>query len=765
MTIEPLPVPSLPSHRVRRWVNRVGLAQKLAWGLAAAALVSALVSYLVMTDAAPFIPRNPTNVLILLNVDLVFLLLLAAVIARRVVELWVDRRRRLAGSRLHVRLVFLFSVVATVPTILVAVFSVLFFHFGLQGWFSQRVRTALTESIAVAQAYMREHQQVIAGDTLAMANDINRSGPSLLANPARLQRVIETQTVFRGLPEAVIFDSGGNIVARSGLTYRLEFETVPDWALDEARRGGVAVLVNETEDRIRALVRLDEIGDLFLYVGRYVERRVLNHLDRVRDAVSDYERLEGQRGDIEVTFGLIFAMISLLFLLVAVWVGVALAQRLARPVSELVEAAERVRAGDLTVRVQDASDADELGTLSRAFNRMTNQLGTQRAELIDANRQLDERRRFTEAVLSGVAAGVIGVDQDGRLNLPNRTASDLLGLDLERCIGQPLGDVVPELADIVADALTRPGELVESQVPIVIDSQARTLLVRAASEAPDISGDGGGVVTFTDITELLSAQRKAAWGDVARRIAHEIKNPLTPIQLSAERLKRRYLAEIESDPQTFALCTDTIVRQVEDLRRMVDEFSDFARMPAPVMRPCDLAKLIEQAVVLQRHAHAAIRYRLRLPSAPVLLDCDARQVGQALTNLLTNAAEAIEARRVRDGAAGKGLAAGESEINLALWVEDRAIKIVTDDTGIGLPQQNRDRLTEPYVTTRAKGTGLGLAIVAKIMEDHGGRLLLEDGEFGGARVTLVFPTGSRRQTSAATDVTLGEPLKTHAHGA
>jgi two-component system, NtrC family, nitrogen regulation sensor histidine kinase NtrY len=759
MTVESASTPDLLSHGIRRWVDQVGLAQKLAWILAAVATVSALATYLVMTDSALVIQRNPTNVLILLYVDLVVLLAFAALIARRVVELWVDRRRRLAGSRLHVRLVFLFSVVAVVPTILVAVFSVLFFHFGLQGWFSQRVSTALTESMAVARAYMREHQQVIAGDTLAMANDINRSGPALLANSQRLQRVIETQAVFRALPEAVVFDSTGTIVARSGLTFRLEFETLPDWALEEARRGGVAVLVNETDDRIRALVRLDEMGDIFLYVGRYVERRVLNHLDRVRDAVSDYERLEGQRGEIEVTFGLIYAMISLLFLLVAVWVGVALAQRLARPVSELVEAAERVRAGDLTVRVSDAADDDELGTLSRAFNRMTNQLASQRTELVDANRQLDERRRFTEAVLSGVAAGVIGVDAEGRVNLPNRTASDLLGLELERCIGQSLGDVVPELADSIQRALSRPGELVESQVPILIAGAARTLLVRAAGEAKD--GGGGAVVTFTDITLLLSAQRKAAWGDVARRIAHEIKNPLTPIQLSAERLKRRYLGEIQSDRDIFAQCTDTIVRQVDDLRRMVDEFSDFARMPAPTMRPADLAKLMEQAVVLQRHAHPHVDYRLDLPSGPVPLVCDARQVGQALTNLLSNAWEAIEARQLRDGPGETASA----RIRLALVREERSVKIVIDDTGVGLPQQNRERLTEPYVTTRTKGTGLGLAIVAKIMEDHGGRLLLEDGELGGARVSLVFPLSARAPSAGSTGDNPESNQKTHAHGA
>ena len=715
------------------WLRSPGLGRLLTVGLAVLAVLSGLLTYVVMAGKVPNIRPSTPNVLVLLLVDLVVLLLLGAVIAYRVVLLWVSQRRQLAGSRLHVRLVLLFSVVAIVPAIVVASFSVLFFHFGLQGWFSERVRTALGESVAVAEAYLSEHKETVAGDVLAMANDLNREGAVLFANPVRLQRFVDAQARVRGLTEAVIFDGDGRVMARSGLTFGLEFEPVPEWALEQARRGGVSVLTSDDDDRIRALVRLDQFNDLYLYVGRFVERRVLNHLERVRSAVSAYESLEGRRSQIEINFAMLYATVALLFLLAAVWVGFNVASGLARPVGRLVEAAERVRAGDLSARVPEAEQSDELASLSGAFNRMTGQLETQRQELIEANRQLDERRRFTEAVLAGVASGVIGLDGEGRINLPNRMASELIGADLEEAIGEPLAAVVPEMDDAVAEARRRPSRVVEAQVEIAPPGRSRTLLVRVTAEMAN-NVVGGFVVTFTDITDLLSAQRKAAWSDIARRIAHEIKNPLTPIQLSAERLRRKYLPQIANDPDTFRTCTDTIVRQVDDLRRMVDEFSSFARMPTPVMRPENLVELCREAIFLQRNGNPGIAYAARLPDHAVRVNCDRQQVGRALTNLLKNAAEAIDAARQtgqRQPARG--------EITVTLAADQGRAVITVDDNGVGLPPSLRNRLTEPYVTTRSKGTGLGLAIVKKIMEDHNGELILEDLPEGGARAMVVFP--------------------------
>ncbi len=450
---------------------------------------------------------------------------------------------------------------------------------------------------------------------------------------------------------------------------------------------------------------------------------MLAHLEETQRAVAQYQRTENQRSGLQVTFALIFLLVAMLFLVAAVAIGIHFAAQLAEPISRLATAAERVRAGDLAARVPEGERDDELASLSRAFNRMTNQIESQQRELIEANRQLDERRRFTETVLTGVSAGVIGLDRMGRIHLPNRSASALLGVDLEQSIGEDLAEVAPEMAGLLDTAERRPDRLAQSQVQLGRGNSTRTLLVRIAAEH-DEREISGFVVTFDDITELLSAQRKAAWADIARRIAHEIKNPLTPIQLSAERLRRRYLKEIKKDRETFPICTDTIIRHVGDIGRMVDEFSSFARMPAPVLKPENLGEIVQRAVFLQRTAHREIAFETSFPAHPVMLHCDARLVGQAVLNIVKNAIEAIEARTAADKNGDPG--------HIRVSVDEAAgqVAVIVEDNGKGLPSQGRERLTEPYVTTRAKGTGLGLAIVKKIMEDHGGELMLEDRQNG-----------------------------------
>ncbi|HUA56286.1 MAG TPA: PAS domain-containing sensor histidine kinase [Candidatus Sulfotelmatobacter sp.] len=727
--LNPQMVPALTT-----WARGVGLGRKLALGLTVAAVLSVLATYGAITGIPPFGP-DPATVLWLLDLNLVLVLALGVVIARRVVEVWAERRRGLAGSRLHVRLVVLFAVVAVTPAIVVAIFSALFLNRGLQGWFNERISAAVSNSAAVAEAYLHEHQQAIRADILVVAAALNRDGSLLLGDPDRLSRELQEQVENRSLSEAVVFDGTGRVLARAGLTFSIESAPIPPEIVRQANNGEVAILTSQGDDRVRALVRLDSFMNVYLYVGRFVEPLVLNYVEETRRIAATYSRLEGQRSGLQVTFALIFVVVALLLLLAAVWVGLVIATKLARPISLLIAASERVRAGDLTARVEEPPALDELGSLSRAFNRMTSQLAAQRAELVEANRQLDLRRRFTETVLSGVSAGVIGLDATGRINLPNRSASDLLSSDLQRHVGEPLADVVPEMAELVETALRRPERLIEAQIKLARDRRTRTLLTRVAVE--QVGGElRGFVVTFDDITELLSAQRKAAWADVARRIAHEIKNPLTPIQLSAERLKRKYLKEITSDPETFAICTDTIVRQVGDIGRMVDEFSAFARMPAPVMKTEDLVALCREVAFLHRQPHRDIAVTLDCPDQPLYLRCDGRLIRQALINLAQNAVDAIEGREKPDGAP-----LPRGEVTIRLRETERTTIIEVDDNGRGLPADGRDRLTEPYVTTRTKGTGLGLAIVKKIMEDHGGELRLEDAPGGGARVSLVFARG------------------------
>jgi two-component system, NtrC family, nitrogen regulation sensor histidine kinase NtrY len=649
----------------------------------------------------------------------------------------------------------LFSLIAVLPTIIVAVFSYLFLSFGIESWFSDKVRTAISESVEVADAYVKEHQQAIRADALGMANALDEYGATMAISPQDLVQALTIQASVRGLTEAAVLDSKGNMVARTGLAFALGVEDVGQDALRRAKDGEVVILTDDQEERVRALVSLGGFSNLYLYVGRFIEPKVLAHRRETQLAAAQYEQLEVKRTGLQITFSVVFILVAMLFLAAAVAIGISIASQLADPISRLVGAADRVGAGDLSVRVPEGRKEDEMTSLSRAFNRMTDQIQTQQQELIQANRQLDERRRFTETVLTGVTAGVIGLDRDGRIHLPNRSASALLDVDLEQSVGEDLAEVVPAMATLLAAATRRPDRVAQAQLQIVSGSSTHTLLARIAAEQ-DEDGIGGFVVTFDDITELLSAQRKAAWADVARRIAHEIKNPLTPIQLSAERLRRNYLKEIKKDPDTFRICTDTIIRHVEDIGRMVDEFSSFARMPAPILKPEDLTAIVERAVFLERTAHSDIAFTINFTHRPVTVRCDARLTSQAVINIVKNAVEAIEGRLVETGPNPPG--------RISVFVEegDGKTAVIVDDNGKGLPKRGRERLTEPYVTTRSKGTGLGLAIVKKIMEDHQGELLLEDAEGGGARVKLVFVAdshGAVRQTPAEAD------MSTVAHGA
>lgn len=722
-------------RRLSVWATQAGLRHKLAVVLIVLSVSSGIATYAALTQT-PFFGNDPTTVTILLFLDLVFLLLLGTLVMQRIVSIWIKRMRNQAGSRLHVRMVGVFTLLAVAPALLVATFAAVFFYFGVEAWFSKHVRTSLDESLEVAQAYLEEHKQVLRADALAMANDLNRQSTILSSDPIRFAQIVSAQAYLRNLTEVIVFDGSGRILARSGLSFALTFEPITPDMIQRANQGDVVLIVSDNDDRVRALLRLDNFVDTYLFVGRPVEPKVLAHMATTQQAVSEYKQLEGKRFGLQLTISLIFVVVALLLLLAAVWFGLNFANRLVGPISQLINAADRVRGGDLSARVSESGKEkdDELDQLGRAFNRMADQLETQRTDLIEANRQLDFRRRFTEAVLSGVSAGIIGLDPQFRINLMNASAAAFFNVSSSDGMeGQPLTILAPEIQAFI-ETMPRGSRLSDGQAEIRRPNQpARTLLVRVSSEQQ--GGEiKGYVVTFDDVSELLSAQRKAAWADVARRIAHEIKNPLTPIQLSAERLRRKYAKEIQSDPEVFQNCTDTIVRHVDDIGRMVDEFSAFARMPAPVMREHELKELCRQTLFLQGTSRGDIKFVQDLPLEPCIAECDSRQIAQALTNLLKNAAEAIDARPAPlDGQLPPG------EIRLHLKATPERISLSVEDNGKGLPVEERHTLTEPYVTTRTKGTGLGLAIVKKIMEDHHGELILSDRPGGGALVSLLWP--------------------------
>jgi two-component system nitrogen regulation sensor histidine kinase NtrY len=747
----PIPVPRLLS-RLIQVRHRPGLRRTLTIGLIVAALASGIA-----TTAPMFAVPIPTETQYLLRrLDLALLALLVGIVVWQLFELWLARRRGLVGARLRIRLVLWFSLVALGPAVIISTFSFLFFVFGMDSWFNQRVRTAVSESRFVATAYLRENLEDVVIATGTLVSNMRQSGPIDLDRVDFYTRLMSGQGRALRLDAAAIVDGKNNVIAQGDLPNdaTATLEVAPE-KYEIARGPEPIVIYSQTDDRIRGLALLDAQEDIFIYTERTLDPRVTAHAADVAAAAAAYEEIQGQRGTVLTTFSLIFVIVALLLLFAAIWLAMMLATRLAEPISRLVTAAGRIGAGDLGTRVPEDDQGDESGVLSRAFNRMTQQIENQRNELIETNLQLEERRRFMEVVLAGVSAGVIGLDEQGRINLPNRSASDLLATDLVRRIGEPIETVVPEMAALVEAARQRPSWLAESQISLVRGAETRTLLVRVVAEFM-ASRLIGFVVTFDDVTELLSAQRKAAWADVARRIAHEIKNPLTPIQLSAERLKRKYLKEIASDPETFQICTDTIVRQVGDIGRMVDEFSAFARMPAPVMAPENMVELCRQAIFLQQTAHSAITFSTDFPPGGVRLMCDAQQIGQALTNLLKNAAEAIEARIA---ATGSGEPAGH--VHVVLRESDEDIVLSIEDNGRGLPDQGRERLTEPYVTTRQRGTGLGLAIVKKIVEDHGALLQLDDRPGGGAVVRVTF---RHSRIDSETDADMTDSGRARAHG-
>ncbi len=665
---------------------------------------------------------SPALRLILLA-DFIYVLAVAALILARVVRIMADRRSQSAGSRLHLRLSGVFALVALIPTVLVAVFAVLTVNVGLEGWFSERVRAVVGSSLEAAQAYDAEHRRDLTEDATALAAFINVAKQSTFFLADDQLRPLLTQgqaAIQRGLREAYLIDGTGKLLTRGERSYLFDFEQPIEDDIEKARAGEVTLIEDWPNDELRAIVHLDAFPDRFLYVTRAVDGQLLSLLDDTRETVRLYQQLENERGRLLFEFGLLYLGFALILILAAMWLGLWFAERLSRPVGRLAGAAQRVGGGDLDVQVIEEEGDDEIAMLGRLFNQMTRQLKGQRAALVDNNRVTEGQRRLFDSVLSSVTAGVIGLDAEGRVDFVNRAGERLLDLSTP-AHGQNLAGLVPEFAPLFERLREGFGASVQEEVRLTRRGQMESLLVRMAGRRSDTGSLEGHVVTFDDVTDLVSAQRMAAWGDVARRIAHEIKNPLTPIQLSAERIKRKFRSQV-AEPEDLDQYADVIVRQTNDLRRIVDEFSKFARMPEPDRREEDVVALVRDAVTLQRAGQPEVTLKDDLPAGPVVLELDATMIGQALTNLIKNAGEAIET------AQQKGVPDGfVPEVRVHLDEQPDQVVITISDNGIGLPP-DRARLFEPYVTTREKGTGLGLPIVKKIIEEHGGTLALLDAE-------------------------------------
>jgi len=701
----------------RRLSNRVALALVLA---------GPLLVFLTLLALGPMGQVfDSQSLLLVLLADLVYVLIIAALVAVRVARLIAARRSDSAGSRLHLRLSTLFATIALVPTVTVAVFAALTLNVGLEGWFSDRVQRVVGNSLAAAEAYQFEQERDLRTDTRELAaylETVRRVFP-LLEDGELRNLLSEAQAqIQRGLRVAFIVDGAGEIRARGERSFRFNFSPL---SLDDIAQAqdGIVVIRDWPNNEFRALVALDNYFDRYLYVAREVDGAILSLLDETRETVVFYQQLERERGRLLFQFGALYLGFALILILASIWLGLNFAERLARPVGRLAEAAEQVGSGDLDVQVEVARDDDEIALLGRVFNQMTRQLKGQRETLLENNRQIEARRRLFDSVLGSVTAGVVGLDAEGRVEFINRAAVAMLELDASASPDALLDHVVPEFAPLLDHLRSTSANLgrVQEELRLSRSGRLETLLVRMAERRRSDGQLEGYVVAFDDVSELVSAQRMAAWGDVARRIAHEIKNPLTPIQLSAERIERKFARKLDgADAESLSQLTAVIVRQTNDLRRIVDEFSRFARMPEPDRRPHDLTAILRDCALLQESGQPDVRFHSDLPDAPVIVEVDETMMAQAFTNLIKNAGEAIETRIENENHR-----AFAPEIRLWFEARETDLHITISDNGVGLPE-DRARLFEPYVTTRAAGTGLGLSIVRKIIEEHGGTLRLED---------------------------------------
>lgn len=685
-------------------------------------LLAPVLVILTITALRPLDQTGRTETLrLILLADTIYVLIIAALVASRVVSMVAARRNKSAGSRLHLRLTGVFGLLALIPTVAVAVFAVLTINIGLEGWFSERVRNVLGNSLSAAEAYEDEHRQEVARDGQALAGYLNTERlKNFFMERGEVRQALDVvqPQIERGLTEVFVVDGAGEIWVRGAQSYEFYFEQPTSAQLARSRDTGLVIIEDWSNNEFRALIPLETFADKYLYVTREVDGEILALLDDTQETVALYGELESERGRVLFDFGLIYLGFALILIIASVWVGLWFAERLSRPVGRLVGASQRVGAGDLNVRVREEEGEDEIAQLGRYFNQMTAQLRDQREELLDRTRQIERRRRLFDSVLSSVPSGVVGLDEDGRVTFVNRSANRLLDVDGGQKTA--ISVAVPEFAALFDEAATGGKGVAQGQVNLVRGGKQESLLVRMSPRLREDDSIEGYVVAFEDVTDLVSAQRMAAWGDVARRIAHEIKNPLTPIQLSAERIKRKFAREVGDMAPDLEQLTDVIVRQTNDLRRIVDEFSKFARMPEPDRRSHDLTAILRDAVTLQKAGQPDVTFDVVMPNDKILAEIDSTMMTQALTNLIKNAGEAIESLIENDPNVNV-----EPQVRIAMTLDGDTAQISIADNGIGLPE-DRAKLFEPYVTTRDKGTGLGLPIVKKIIDEHGGNLTLTD---------------------------------------
>jgi two-component system nitrogen regulation sensor histidine kinase NtrY len=701
-----------PATEPSNWSRR----RLLAGAAVVLALLSAFLTFVVLMGLSPIVPSHEV-VITLLMINGATVLVLLSIIGTELWQVIQARRRGRAAARLHVQIAALFSIIAVLPSVLVALVANVTLDRGLDRLFSTRTKAVIENSVVVAHAYLEDNARQIGGDIIAMAGDLSRARPLFDQDRDSFKRYLTSGAQARNLPGAMLITKNREVLESAETGIRQSFTAPEPDFLSNVTEEKPEIAVFPEQNYVAAVIRLRAYEDTFLYVARLLDPRVVSRLQMTQDGAAEFAELESRRLGIQVAFALMFTVIALTVLMSSVLIGLNFANWLVAPIRRLMSAANLVSTGDLQVQVPVYKSEGDLANLGETFNKMTNELRSQRDDLVRASEVIDSRRRFIEAVLSSASAGIIGVDEAGKIGILNRSAEKLIGHPESEALSHPLSEIVPELDEMMGNAREGMQRLVQGQISISRGGKDRTLSVRVSAEQSGHTQDSY-IITLDDITELVSAQRTSAWADVARRIAHEIKNPLTPIQLSAERIRRKYGKVITEDRAVFDQCTDTIVRQVDDIRRMVDEFSRFARMPKPVIENEDVADTVRQVVFLMRVGHPDIEIETDIKEDPMPARFDRRLISQGLQNIIKNATEAIGA--VPADALGKG----RIDVRASRDGDDVVIDVI--DNGIGLPKESRSRLLEPYVTTREKGTGLGLAIVGRILEDHGGRVELND---------------------------------------
>jgi two-component system nitrogen regulation sensor histidine kinase NtrY len=728
-------------RKIQQWRNRRKFLIISAWSLILLGpILTGLTVYILQGEFG----SNLSNVLrFILLIDGIYLLVVIAIVGYSVMRMFAARRAKSAGSRLHMRLSRVFAIVALIPTVLVAVFAVVTLSIGVEGWFSKNVQNVVSSSLSAAKAYKNEQSNDLKVDLKFMAirlNEYKDTNSFVSDSDLRLQLISYQNLIQRGLKEAYIIDENANLRSRGELSYLFGYEEPNQEAMDSAKTGDLFIIEDWPNNEFRGLIKLESFADKYLYISRVVDGNILNLLDKTMESAITYNTMEAQREKILWSYGLLYFGFATFVILSSILLGMLFAERLSRPVGRLAGAAQRLGAGDFDVQVIEEKGDDEIAMLSRVFNHMTKQVKRQRDDLITANDYTERRRRLFDSVLSGVTAGVIGLSSDGNVGFINLAAEKLLNLNAENHEGKSIKLAVPEFVDLFLLIQKNENKTQQQEIKLTRAGATEILLVRVSARISEDLLVEGYVITFDDVTDLVSAQRLAAWGDVAQRIAHEIKNPLTPIQLSAERLKRKYSPMVGAEEDNLSQYCDVIIRQTNDLRRIVDEFSKFARMPEPIKRSVNITKLLKDVILLFEISSPAIKIKLKNPHGDINVNVDETMINQAFTNLIKNAGEAIESK-----AKLNSTKKFDPEIRIFIKKNVNNLEIIIEDNGIGLPTQERSRLFEPYVTNRENGTGLGLSIVKKIIEEHNGSLELLDAspfsnnEDFGAKMRIIFP--------------------------